>query len=100
ADNRALHPFPTRRSSDLETLREDLVRANLGDSVGPLAALTITLQIHGFAATAEVSPPSPGAPAWSDSMLTPAARDALAGPYRRGDRKSTRLNSSHDQSSY
>src|SRR5206468_6803975 len=81
ADHPHLHSFPTRRSSDLrEPAREDLRTAALGlrHPVGPERG----------SATEEREP------------LLEAARAPRSRCRARRDRKSTRLNSSHDQISY
>src|SRR5206468_9450857 len=81
---RALHSFPTRRSSDLggwakfEAFDEVIkVRG------GPDVAITVQATRHG--------------PVISGFGRT---TEGLTGPMSKPDRKSTRLNSSHDQISY
>src|SRR5207249_9214008 len=74
----ALHSFPTRRSSDLHAATDvaaggpvrELLRGHESDSPGSALALQLMGSMH---------------------------RSASAEP---GDRKSTRLNSSHDSTSY
>src|SRR5206468_10635859 len=92
--HRALHSFPTRRSSDLSLPRivvpqevilkpaQQQAQKVLSDTVGAL--LEAQFSIRTFVKAA----PPPPAPA--------AKKTAKPG----GDRKSTRLNSSHDQISY
>src|SRR5690606_41512935 len=82
--HRDLHSFPTRRSSDL-----------LGSS-GAAVPFALPVPVDG----AQRSFPH-GRPLQSVRLLRGAARRILrTGPARRGDRKSTRLNSSHVKISY
>src|SRR5690606_41284338 len=82
----ALHSFPTRRSSDLGHLPEDL-----------LAALAAQVEGDGFLVAAEHLPPQPDAVAL---RAVAAHRVAARMLDLDQDRKSTRLNSSHVKISY
>src|SRR5206468_9709236 len=78
--HRALHSFPTRRSSDLTP---------------PCAAELFLLSFLGCP-----SPPPAGAADRSTSTGSTTITSTRAVRGSRRDRKSTRLNSSHDQISY
>src|SRR5206468_10992246 len=80
AAHRALHSFPTRRSSDLP--RRSLRAPRAGSPRGP--------------------PPPGETPRAASPRLAPDRhdRDARRRRWTPRDRKSTRLNSSHDQISY
>src|SRR5206468_7072624 len=81
ATSRDLHSFPTRRSSDLTVSVDD-----------PAPAEYAVFGERGARAVVSVSPENLAA------VLTIARQYGLAA--REIDRKSTRLNSSHDQISY
>src|SRR5207244_13344003 len=86
ASHHSLHSFPTRRSSDLAVAhrppRPDLARAGQGDGVkGP------ALEVHDDADAVDVPDVAVLGVGWAVAELTP-------------DRKSTRLNSSHQIISY
>src|SRR5689334_24491603 len=76
---RLLHPFPTRRSSDL--------------TESPFLVATWGLR------PARVLLP-PGSGEWSDDRIRAVLYHELAHVARAEDRKSTRLNSSHSSISY
>src|SRR5207244_12353924 len=87
---RALHPFPTRRSSDLPRHLPTAARGNLDGARRPRRA--------------HEGRPASGPHAWAtrgarDLRLQGGGVDRRALPPR-GDRKSTRLNSSHQIISY
>src|SRR5206468_11134876 len=94
-----LHSFPTRRSSDLVRVPTDLSIAALDDSypaeqlTPPLTAVRAPLeQMAAEAATLLVEQ--------IESRQSPLPRRMVLRPtlmVRESDRKSTRLNSSHDQ---
>src|SRR5206468_11239985 len=85
----ALHPFPTRRSSDLRA-RVALRRRgrHVARDVGLLAVI-----LHGLLLQPRVERDH-------HRPVGRGHRDLVGAHERRGDRKSTRLNSSHDQISY
>src|SRR5206468_6906940 len=91
-----LHSFPTRRSSDLSSAQE---------RIRPIDRVETTFH-QGTKVHAAVPPGKPhsGRPPGSQGASAgqpPPARGLLAqGVLRTTDRKSTRLNSSHDQISY
>src|SRR5687768_18596635 len=74
-DHRDLHSFPTRRSSDLEVVNRARGALHAAALAEVAARLFQVAGLHCFAALVEQG-------------------------LRRGDRKSTRLNSSHGYSSY
>src|SRR5205085_12393035 len=84
--HRDLHSFPTRRSSDLSDLRDAVPEAIEGKKIAVVARTAHEQYLKAFFTEAELKP----------FPNMEAARDAL----RKGDRKSTRLNSSHSQISY
>src|SRR5206468_12724810 len=88
AHPRHLHSFPTRRSSDLGTqeLNWHAVAAAIADT-----------GFQGFVAH-EFTPTRD--PLTSLSEAVAVCTEALEARIGDGDRKSTRLNSSHDQTSY
>src|SRR5206468_9903979 len=94
---RHLHSFPTRRSSDLAVpaLQESHVPAaedlcEIGaQPMSCLAVERLTLRFGGLTAVDGVS-----------FEVRRGEVFTLIGPNGAGDRKSTRLNSSHDQNSY
>src|SRR5206468_7510736 len=88
APHRDLRSLPTRRSSDLGGL-----------SPGAGASMTSTLA-RWAAALALLASPSGAAAQQPDLRALEARTRAIIAEYRGEDRKSTRLNSSHDQSSY
>src|SRR5206468_4425250 len=96
--SRDLHPFPTRRSSDLGVIAHNVSRKDKAlwteNDEGERAAVYRAWDEHeeaNFVAQTILAARNAGA-AWDD----------LAVFYRTNaqDRKSTRLNSSHDQISY
>src|SRR5206468_7162717 len=92
------HPFPTRRSSDLLSVKLCIYVARARNQV------TYTVYVHGAACGAR-SVPAPArasASANGSNAKRPGATSQGGVTVRRPgeDRKSTRLNSSHDQSSY
>src|SRR5206468_13107065 len=91
-EHRDLHSFPTRRSSDLAQRNVTTIRSAI--------ALAATAQADRreprAAATRATTNPSPSAFDDGASASSISSR-AIA---MSGDRKSTRLNSSHDQISY
>src|SRR5206468_8646211 len=96
--HRPLHSFPTRRSSDLrlalpEALAQEEVERLWGAAMGhsPLWGLVVAMLLETGIKRDELLALSP-----LDVLFRPAAHGG--GVVR--DRKSTRLNSSHDQISY
>src|SRR5206468_6969763 len=92
------HPFPTRRSSDLEIIHElrGILRRR---TIGDVHAATRDCA----ADIAEVAEPflADGMDVHGDALtLETSDRRARLFDQIRVDRKSTRLNSSHDQTSY
>src|SRR5206468_11765699 len=83
---RALHSFPTRRSSDL--ISTPAARCAPRACSG-FAARALTRHLRSCAVKARAEPPT-----------LHTCRGASLQRLRRRDRKSTRLNSSHDQISY
>src|SRR5207247_7999821 len=94
-----LRPFPTRRSSDLPA---EIRRADLSSRDDPLdRADHAVVEL----AMAQVVEHQGAGPDGADGIGDPPARDVRGGSvnrleHRRIDRKSTRLNSSHEWSSY
>src|SRR5206468_12366768 len=92
-----LHSFPTRRSSDLQSagLFLEAGRHLLPAAAGALAEGTSAAEAH---AQAQAQPAAQARPPWLLFDVYAEFR-ALVRMYLE-DRKSTRLNSSHDQISY
>src|SRR5206468_12445858 len=88
-DPRDLHSFPTRRSSDLQQV-----------TAAGCAATRLTRRA-GRAPLSRSAPAAPPPPAPGPGPIVGAAAPSELDPvHGLGDRKSTRLNSSHDQISY
>src|SRR5206468_10580634 len=94
--SRHLRAFPTRRSSDLPERRGELIGTAMGAAVGGalfgpvVGAIADTIGTGPAFASAAVA----GGLLMAVAFVVPAPREAVP------DRKSTRLNSSHDQISY
>ena len=74
-----------RRRLAADSLLDDLsMTSALKGSVGPLAALALSLRLGGFERATTLDPPKPGGPRWSTDMFPEAVRDALAVEYQRG----------------
>src|SRR5206468_10624857 len=91
------HSFPTRRSSDLPPAGMSPGAPGMSP-VGPAGAPPVGAAAPGAAVTATLTPaasaaPTPEVSSWSSNFIIDNFRKG-------GDRKSTRLNSSHDQISY
>src|SRR5205085_8826767 len=86
---RDLHSFPTRRSSDLSTLRATARTPRAPARARPDSAPPPSRRRSRAPAARPAPPPSTAPP-----------RARRASRRRRSDRKSTRLNSSHSQISY
>src|SRR5690606_41527421 len=97
-DHQPLHPFPTRRSSDLShnMFLEPLSRKT--DNLDNKHANTQIPKFVGFARIAELDGDEKYNKAGSFSWETITAHRSLA--FGGKDRKSTRLNSSHVKISY
>src|SRR5206468_11343662 len=93
---RSLHSFPTRRSSDLDVILEMLANVNLGKDLGLLAERGRVVVI-GSRGTVEIDP---RATMGRDASILGMVLAKTPEPEMARDRKSTRLNSSHDQISY
>src|SRR5206468_10326262 len=92
-DHQHLHPFPTRRSSDLESVWPKSWTHRFVVFSHENSPPDFVLQDHGFWRQSGATPKTPRA--WA--RRSPATEFSFPiGP----DRKSTRLNSSHDQISY
>src|SRR5205807_10455857 len=96
---RALHPFPTRRSSDLQALRAQ-ISALAAERAAPVERKHI--EISADLQPAAVQPvrledDEPDQDQAEHDRLQAGLRDGLGKPV---DRKSTRLNSSHLVTSY
>src|SRR5206468_13071116 len=91
-DHRDLHSFPTRRSSDLLALEDPTTAVVAHGLLNSMAALTgtATTLLHHWELFSED-------PDKARDLLGRIVRQATMAS---GDRKSTRLNSSHDQISY
>src|SRR5206468_11813784 len=99
ANLRALHSFPTRRSSDLYYTAEEETNdyGHVATDAARVVVLTDALWRRRFHADPRVIGTRvqvDGVPREIVGVLPPGARVGSA------DRKSTRLNSSHDQISY
>src|SRR5206468_11668868 len=92
----APHPFPTRRSSDLAVASANglgLLGSGLTES-----GIGFTASLHLFATLSTLLPPELNGVQFLNDMLVSGLE--VEGATARVDRKSTRLNSSHDQISY
>src|SRR5206468_5280385 len=87
-----LHSFPTRRSSDLSWKASGKTRNNAPFTRRQNFDLALARRIESGARHARDSDFPPRSPLHANSFLTSNVRTR--------DRKSTRLNSSHDQISY
>src|SRR5207247_4159655 len=98
--HRDLHPFPTRRSSDLAggLTNTGTVLASAGRIDGAIANNAGLLAVSGNVASDGTLANAAGA----TLAVTAGGRYSLAGPLANAgiDRKSTRLNSSHEWISY
>lgn len=82
-DDSSLLEHPRTLAAD--TLLDDLgMTSALKGSVGPLAALALSLWREGFDRATTLDSPRPGEPRWSAEMLPESTRDALAAEYQRG----------------
>src|SRR5207253_11085150 len=86
-----LHSFPTRRSSDLHANAVQIARVGTGERIEAQAA-------DGGAEGHRTALPNKSA--MTAAGVSKRAKSASAGANSAGDRKSTRLNSSHVASSY
>src|SRR5690606_40893230 len=93
AHRRDLHPFPTRRSSDLALNDADVPLDSVTRQAVPVTAATYELvkqgQLDGYIVSLETS-----------IGIVNQNPDAVSSPAGLVDRKSTRLNSSHVKISY
>src|SRR5206468_8366514 len=96
AHHRDLHSFPTRRSSDLTTFRGNLIQGNfIGTKADGVSALGN--RGYGIDLLDGASNSVGGTTAGAGNTIAFNTQAAVTGGE---DRKSTRLNSSHDQISY
>src|SRR5207249_9085117 len=93
-----LPPFPTRRSSDLEPVRLNAPVRRIAQGPDGVTVDADDLVAHGSRAIVSVPPVLAVRIAYDPAL--PTRRDQLLQNMPAGDRKSTRLNSSHVSISY
>src|SRR5207302_4196631 len=96
---RAPHSYPTRRSSDLDLPGRRVRGSDGGDCRRPLGAAAHPAALAGAAERHGGLRP-PGPPAVRGRPPVPKPSMGAAGDGAGGDRKSTRLNSSHVKTTY